>query len=490
MSTSTRKPAQKHPRPAAPAAATPAPASAEDAPLVDDIDDVAPSQPNKKARVDSKETNHEVVEAAGAAAATAMTVVPSIRPSRLAAIMQSLRPRAERVQTLDELLRIPEARQGFLTEEQAEAIKARFCDRLMGTWERNPAHFSKMKLDPAAYTLMFVPHTDSQVPSMTGVWSMEGPLIRSPLFVGAQRASVTPGIAKAEKEAFKKSDEKKNDSSGYYLNIIKLNGTNDLAVEHDRFIKFLQEDLTSFLVMMMLRVKTKPTPPSFPPRGNAHRELLNDKKNQYTGKYDSPNSIPMDDPIFIKHRNIWRSDPAIMMVMNPQLMVDSATKPITFSASADNYRVEQGKPVERWIPMPITYNYITPSGRVEERPVPDEGSVRKLFDLCPYGVDFRLKVKYDTNNNIYKTTLEMKKIVFFPQLAMLNKAAAQIDQEPVDPEEAILLQALDMYERTIKDRPQQQQPPQPQLQYQQPPAVTHESATANGGEYAGYRGGM
>jgi hypothetical protein len=428
--------------------------------------------------------------AAAAAAATAMTVVPSIDPGRVAAILKSLRPRTERIQTLGELLRIPEARPGFLTADQAEAIKARYYSRLVGTWERHAAHFRKTKLDPAAYTLMFVPHTDSQVPSMTGVWSMQGPLIRSPLFVGAQRASVTPGIAKAEKEAFKKSDEKKNESSGYYLNIIKLNGTNELALEHDRFVKFLQDDLTSFLAMMMLRVKTKPTPPSFPPRQNAQRELLNDKRNQWTGPYDSPHDIPMDDPIFLKHRDMWRSNPAIMMVMNAQLMVDSATKPITFSASADNYRVEPGKPVERWIPLPIAYQFISPSGAVDKRPVPDEGSVMKLFDLCPYGVDFRLKTKYDTNLNIYKTTLEMEEITFFPQLAMLNQAAKQIDQEPVDPEEEILLRALDMYEQSIAKNGGGNDSSRPALEHQQTPALTHESVAGGNGEYAAYRGGL
>jgi len=351
--------------------------------------------------------DHELVE-----------VKPSsvVEPDRIEAMLPRVREIKGAPKTLDELLaqgRIEAS--PTLHIDKVRRIKAIFLQKLLAAWESSPSYFKKNKLNPGAFSLKFTPHPDKSVPSMTGVWSMGGPKIRTPLLLGAQRATITPGRGRREKEMQNGSsgEEKKGtNSTGYYLNVFMASGDNPVAKEQHKYVQYLQDEVTTFLTMLMLRVPAK-SAPNFAARDNALRELIEDRKKQWVGKYMSANDIPLDDAKFIEHRNLWRSTPAIMTIMNQQLMVDSADKPITFTASGNNWKEK----IE-WVPLRITYVQVR-DGEVVENEVPDETSVYHLLDRCPYAIEHSLKVNFATNDGVYKSQLNIEKITFFPQLSFL-----------------------------------------------------------------------
>ena len=383
--------------------------------------------------------------------------VVMMQQSRVMNVMKALRKPEEAPRSLVELCL--EVKPGpRRTQDDVERIQSIYLGKLAGSWEANPSYFARNKPNPAAYTMSFNPHPDSQIPSHTGVWSMDGPMIRSPLFLGFQRASVTPDKARRDKEKFKKEDEKQNGTS-YYLNIPVTEGDNIVAEEQKKYVKFMQDDVTSLMTMMMLKATKVP---DFPARGNALRVLLNDKRLKYEGKYNTVAEIPLNDPTFLEHRDQCRSGPTTLVVMNPQLMVESFGKPITFSASADDYTV---KPKREWVPIPIYFMYLTAKGSIRRLPVPDEGSVYELFKVCPYGVDHRLKV--NLYKGVFKTSLDMKAIYFFPQLNFLMQFKDSIpDGMTLSESDLKLLEGID--EEVAERKKQAVLPAPPQV-----PAITN-----------------
>ena len=283
--------------------------------------------------------------------------------------------------------------------------------------ENDPRYFVNVVrnggLNTAAIALTLKDHPSGpSIPYKVGSITRGGPSIRTPLLMGSFSAKITPTSGRAAKDRFKDDKKKEgSDSNSYFFEIPVLRGNNWASRAQADFLKFIEEDVARFF--LILACKEKDT--AMPAKAKVFKELLKSKTpdDEFVGEFSDLDAVPRNHPKLKELTDQWLRNKR-MMVMNKDMFGGAAgTKAITFKAKAD---VGWGSEKKEWVPLKITSFEVGRNLQLIEVPVTDDATVTALVNNAPYTVTFAFKVNYDKTAQVPQLSLEIEQIQFFPEL--------------------------------------------------------------------------
>ena len=367
------------------------------------------ASPEKRARVDVDAASAEGAPAQPSSITEPTTEVALPREDRLAGVMPDVGPEESEVLPVDVLLRGLDAKK--LGQRRVYLAHKKFYTMIMENWERSGKYFSKEGLlTPAGCDMKLNDHrTDKTIPFKTSTLTRGGPVVRTPLFIKAITASITPEAARTRKERF--SSGNNNNSSSFFLDLLRLEGNNYFAKQQAAFMEFLAEKAAAWAMLMTCKETETP----IPGKAKVKQELLNNPQEGFTGEFKSLDDVPLDHPKVAKLCKEWLST-GRMMLMNKDLARGKEAIAFTFKKNADDW--VNGV---HWAPMNIVYWQVDPTDfSLRETKIEDEATIARMIDECPYGIDFRFRAVYDKKMSTISWGLQMEKIYFFPQLKFLT----------------------------------------------------------------------
>lgn len=402
----SRAPAQKR-KPEAPAA----PVEPED------------QLPEKRPRVEHPEDRKtpdaikDVVLAGSSSSTTALALLENGSKSLLAEVLGSSAMGDEQPPTpVDVLLR----------PVDFKVVPIRAYRRVQEIWLRtilysikgDPRYFANVSknggLNTASMALTLKDHPSGpSIPYKIGTITRGGPSIRTPLLMGSFSAKITPTAGRAAKDRFKDDKKKEgSDSNTYFMETPVLRGNSWAAKAQADFLKFMEEDVARFF--LILACKEKDT--AMPSKDKVLKELLKSTTpdDECRGEFSDLDAVPRDHPKLKELADQWLRNKR-MLIMNKDMFGGAVNaNAMTFKAKAD---IGWGNEKKEWAArLKISHCEVGRNCQIIEVFHTDDATIEELMNTSPYTITFSFKVNYDKTAKVPQLSLEIDQIQFYPQL--------------------------------------------------------------------------